>query len=179
MFLKVLLFLLSLIYLSCTSQLVVIQPACSEMNWFERGRQDGMQGQPSNNWYMKAKECENMTQAEIQNYMDGWNHGLSMFCTEEHGFSTARSGLPYKKTCPEKYEDAFLKGYQEGFNVYMIEKETAQIIAQVEGLEKELKSPSDSSKKDKVLIQKNIDALNQKKVSNLRTLEKYNSPLSR
>jgi hypothetical protein len=155
-----------------------MRPACSELNWFERGRQDGMQGQPSNNWFMKAKECEKMGPAEVQNYMDGWNHGLAMFCTEEHGFITARSGMPYKKTCPEKYEEAFLKGYQEGFNVYLIEKETAQIIAEVEGMEEKLNDEG-TDEEIKETIKKNIESLNEKKLANLRVLEKYNSALTR
>lgn len=178
MLLKLLLFCLSFLYVSCTSQLVVMKPACAELNWFERGRQDGMQGQPSNNWFLKAKECEKMGPAEVQNYMDGWNHGLAMFCTEEHGFITARSGSAYKKTCPEKYEEAFLKGYQEGFNVYTIEKETAEIISEVEGMEEKLNDDS-TDEEIRETIKKNIQALNEKKLANLRVLEKYNNAVTR
>lgn len=178
MFLKLLLLLLSFVYTSCTTPLVVKQPSCTQLNWFELGRQDGMQGQPSNNWFLQAKQCEKMGPSEVQNYMDGWNHGLAMFCTEEHGFITARSGAPYKKTCPEKYEEAFLKGYQEGFSVHMIEKETAQIISQVESMEEKLKDDeTDAANKEQ--LQKTISTLNEKKLSNLRTLEKYNTAVQR
>ncbi len=178
MILKLILFSLSFFYLSCTSQMVANKPACAELNWFERGRQDGMQGQPSNNWFLQAKECEKMGPGEVQNYMDGWNHGLAMYCTEEHGFISARSGLPYKKTCPEKYEEAFLKGYQEGFNVYMIEKETAQIISDVEGMQEKL-NDKDIEDDAKESLRKTIAALNEKKLANLKTLEKYNTPITR
>jgi len=178
MFLKIILFLLAFMYISCTSQLVVVLPACSELNWFERGRQDGMQGQPSNNWFLKAKECDKMSPAEIQNYMDGWNHGLAMFCTEEHGFVTGRAGTAYKKTCPEKYEEDFLKGYEEGFSVYTMEKETAEIIAEMETMELQLKD-SATSEDSKLALKKRVEALNEKKIGNLRALEKYNSALNR
>ncbi len=119
-----------------------------------------------------------MTKDEIQNYMDGWNHGLSMYCTEEHGFATAKAGAPYKKTCPEKYEENFLKGYQEGLNVFMIEKETSQLIAKIESEESKLKS-TPLGTNDYQSIEKNLTSLKEKKLANLKTLEKYNHPIAR
>jgi hypothetical protein len=162
----------------CSSQLVVALPTCSEMNWFEKGRQDGLQGQPSNNWIMHSRECQKMEQAEIQNYLDGWNHGLSMFCTEKHGYILAKSGEPYKKTCPETYEEAFLKGYQQGLQIFLIEKETTQLTAQLESMQRELKK-SDASVGNKQQLRKEIEVLNQKRSGNLKTLEKYNNSFSR
>lgn len=162
----------------CTTPLVVVKPNCSEINWFERGRQDGMQGQPSNNWTMTARDCAKMSGLEIQKYTDGWNHGLSLFCTENHGFLAAKAGDPYKKTCPEKYEEDFLKGYQRGLRVFIIEKETTQIISQLEGMQKELKKET-ITENDKAQIKKEMDDLNQRKQVNLQTLEQFNNSLSR
>jgi Protein of unknown function (DUF2799) len=162
----------------CTTSLVELKPNCSEINWFERGRQDGMQGQPSNNWMMKSSDCELMTQDEIQNFMDGWNHGLAMYCTEQHGFVTAKTGQPYRKTCPEKYEEDFLRGYQEGLNVFMIEKETSILIAKISSEENKLKQyPPDTGEYSD--IQENLASLKEKKQANLKTLEKYNHPIAR
>lgn len=172
------LFSFFLSFTGCSSPLVVLQPNCSEMNWFEKGRQDGLQGQPSNNWIMYSKDCEKMQQAEIQSYLDGWNHGLSLFCTEKHGYIMAKTGTTYRKTCPDKYEQEFLKGYQQGLQIYMIEKETTQITAQLEDMRTQLKS-KETSLTDKQKIQKEIDSLTQKKTGNLKTLEKYNNSFSR
>lgn len=163
---------------ACTTPLVVLKPNCSEINWFERGRQDGMQGQPSNNWTMTARECAQMSGLEIQKYTDGWNHGLSMFCTENHGFLAAKAGDAYTKTCPEKYEEDFMRGYKRGLQVFLIEKETTQIISKLEGMEKELKKPT-ATETDKAVIKKEIDDLNQRKQVNLQTLEQFNNSLSR
>lgn len=173
-----LLFLFACLNSSCSSRLIVLKPDCSELNWFEKGRQDGMQGQPSNNWTMKSSECEKMEKKQITDYMDGWNHGLSLYCTKEHGFSVAKSGLPYKKICPENYEEDFLKGFEEGVQVFVIEKETAQIIAQVESLESELRGDGLSSIQ-KIRLEQDISNLNRKKISNLKILEKYNETLTR
>lgn len=164
---------------SCTSKLVVLKPKCSALNWFEKGRQDGMQGQPSNNWTMKSSECDVMGKTQITDYMDGWNHGLSLYCTKDHGFSVAKAGIAYKRTCPENYEEDFLKGYQEGLQVYLIEKETAQIIAEVDGLEVQLRAANELNETDKQLLEQNIANLTRKKQSNLRVLEKYNEALTR
>lgn len=163
----------------CASRLIVLKPKCSELNWFEKGRQDGMQGQPSNNWTMKSSECETMEKTQITDYMDGWNHGLSLYCTKDHGFTVAKAGITYKKICPENYEEDFLKGYQEGLQVYLIEKETAQIIAQVDGLQTQLRRNQDIAELDKIKLEKDIADLNSKKSSNLRILEKYNEALTR
>ena len=162
----------------CSTSLVQLKPNCSEINWFERGRQDGMQGQPSNNWMMKAEECELMTKDEIQNFMDGWNHGLAMYCTEEHGFASAKAGQPYRKTCPEKYEENFLTGYQEGLNVFMIEKETSLLISKIANEENNLKKAARNSG-EYSQIQKTLENLKEKKQANLKTLEKYNHPIAR
>jgi hypothetical protein len=174
------LLLFPLIFMSsgCASKLIVLKPNCSLLNWFEKGRQDGMQGQPSNNWTMKSAECDNMAKKQITDYMDGWNHGLSLYCTKEHGFSIAKSGMTYKKICPENYEEDFLNGFEEGLQVFLIEKETAQIIAQVENLESELRTPEVTAL-DKVKLEQSIANLNRKKVSNLKILEKYNEVLTR
>jgi Protein of unknown function (DUF2799) len=177
-FREIVLLSLLILHCGCSSSLVKLQPNCAELNWFERGRQDGMQGQPSNNWMLKSNECELMTKDEIQNYMDGWNHGLSMYCTEEHGFATAKAGSPYKKTCPEKYEENFLKGYQEGLNVFMIERETSQLIAKIESEESKLKNTPIGTNNYQS-IEKNLTTLKEKKLANLKTLEKYNHPIAR
>jgi hypothetical protein len=148
------------------------------MNWFEKGRQDGMQGQPSNNWIMHTKECEKMQQAEIQNYLDGWNHGLSMYCTQKHGYIMARSGTAYQKTCPDKYEEEFLVGYQQGLKIFMIEKETTLINAQLDSMQEKLKDTR-TSLQDRMKLQKEFEELSQKKTGHLKILEKYNNSVSR
>lgn len=165
-------------YTSCASNIVVLKPSCDEMNWVERGRQDGMQGQPSNNWTMAAKECSDMSQKNIDRYMDGWNNGLSLFCTEDHGFLMAKSGQTYRKTCPEKYEQAFLRGYQRGVQVFIIERETTQIIAQIEGMEEKLRN-EETTEIDKIQIRKHMSELTQRKRDNLKALERFNNSISR
>lgn len=171
--------LLSLVVNGCASKLIVLKPKCTELNWFEKGRQDGMQGQPSNNWTMKSAECDTMTKTQITDYMDGWNHGLSLYCTKDHGFSVAKAGITYKRTCPENYEEDFLKGYQEGLQVYLIEKETAQIIAQVDDLEVQLRTARDLADLEKAQLEQTLATLTRKKQTNLRVLEKYNEALTR
>lgn len=139
-----------------------------------------MQGQPSNNWTMKSSECETMDKNQITDYMDGWNHGLSLYCTRDHGFSVAKSGQPYKKTCPENYEEDFLKGFEEGFQVYLIEKETAKIIAEVDGLETHLRNQgTELAPLEKVKLEQSIATLTRKKADNLKILAKYNEALTR
>lgn len=164
---------------NCTSKLVVLKPKCAQLNWFEKGRQDGMQGQPSNNWTIKSSECDTMEKTQITDYMDGWNHGLSLYCTKDHGFVVAKSGLPYQRTCPENYEEDFLKGYQEGLQVFLIEKETAQLIAQVDGLSSQLRTKDDIPATEKEKLEQTIADLEKKKISNLKILEKYNEALTR
>lgn len=164
---------------SCNSKLVVLKVQCSELHWFEKGRQDGMQGQPSNNWMMSTNDCDKMGKKQIADYMDGWNNGLSLYCTKAHGFSVAKSGQLYKKICPENFEDDFLKGFEEGLQVFLIEKETVQIIAQVDNLQNRLKNSKELSTNEKMNIQKNIANLSIKKTNNLKILEKYNEVLTR
>lgn len=174
---SVVLFVLS--FSGCASKLVVLKPQCSSMNWFEKGRQDGMQGQPSNNWKITSNICDQMESKQIADYQDGWNLGLSLYCTKEHGFSVAKSGQPYKKICPQNYEEDFLKGFQDGLQVFLIEKETAQIIAQVASLETQLRNTKELTANEKQKLKQNIASLSQKKVSNLKILEKYNETLTR
>lgn len=162
----------------CTTPMVAKKPSCAEINWFERGRQDGMQGQPSNNWTMTARDCAKMSGLEIQQYTDGWNHGLSLFCTENHGFLAAKAGQPYSKTCPEKYEDDFLKGYQRGLRVFLVEKETTQITSRIENIQQELKKENMSATQ-KVEIEKEMNELDQRRQGNLKTLERINNSFAR
>lgn len=117
-----------------------------------------------------------MAQNYIDRFVDGWNRGLSSFCTEEHGFILAKTGQEYRKTCPDRLEEAFLRGYRRGLQAFVIEQETTQIIAQLDGMEKKLRN-QETSDFDKTRIRQLIVELKERKQSNLKALETYNLPL--
>lgn len=157
---------------SCTSTVVAKKPPCQELSWFEKGRQDGMRGEPSNNWKILSKACQNMSTEMQRDYADGWNNGLTLFCTEEHGFVIAKSGQAYKKTCPERYEAAFLRGYGQGLKYFLIEKENTQIVSQLESINTQLrKTRSNDSERSRLTRERQL--LETKKQSNLEKLENF------
>jgi cell fate (sporulation/competence/biofilm development) regulator YmcA (YheA/YmcA/DUF963 family) len=104
---------------SCqTLEIAAKKDDCSNLDWFEIGRSDGVQGLNSLSWGSKEKECNNFNEAHHQGYVNGWYAGVDDFCSESHGFAFGKSGHEYNNVCPESKEPDFVAAYRKGIKVY-------------------------------------------------------------
>ncbi len=101
--------------------------SCSELDWFEIGRSDGLQGLNSMAYESKKTNCESFSDLEHEKYVNGWYSGVDQFCTSQQGFAYGRTGRKYYNICPTGKEAPFMKSYRQGLKVYLYEKDNQKI----------------------------------------------------
>lgn len=101
--------------------------ACSELDWYEIGRSDGVQGHDSMAYKGKQENCSGFSNLDHEKYVNGWYSGVDLFCTPQQGFAYGRSGKKYLDICPSSKETAFLEAYRKGLKVYLYEKDNQKI----------------------------------------------------
>ena len=137
----------SLLFLSCQSTMKITEKKfiCSQLDWFELGRSDGVQGLDSQGYKSKQSNCDGFTKANHESYVNGWYAGVDEFCSPAHGFAFGRSGYKYLNVCPTSKEEAFLQYYRKGMRVFLYEKESQQINEELQKI-----TDNASSNKQKV-----------------------------
>lgn len=106
--------------------------ACSELDWFEIGRSDGVQGLDSMSYASRKDDCENFGDVDHQKYVSGWYSGIDEFCTFSHGFAYGRAGKKYLNICPSGKEASFMKSYRKGLKVFFYEKDNQKITQELQ-----------------------------------------------
>ena len=102
------------------------------MDWFERGRTDGMSGLPRSTFQERAEPClKHGVIPDRTAYYKGHDEGLKVYCTEQQGFDLGRQGQPYRPICPK--ESGFRMGYDRGLKLYCTEE--SGYLAGVNGLD--------------------------------------------
>lgn len=108
--------------------------SCGQLDWFEIGRSDGLQGVDSLSWEIKEKECKGFSDANHESYVNGWYAGVDEFCSYSHGFAFGKSGHSYLNVCPTGKEEGFLEAYRMGTKIYQIEKNNKALAEELQKL---------------------------------------------
>ncbi|MCM2281580.1 MAG: DUF2799 domain-containing protein [Bdellovibrionaceae bacterium] len=117
-------------YLFMNSGCVSIQAkqTCENIDWYEIGRQDGINGDTLDSWDRHAQACAGArTTPENDLYLNGRNAGLVEYCSPAGGLEAGKSGREYGHVCPEYLEDRFLPAYEVGRRIHLLEVENLDI----------------------------------------------------
>jgi hypothetical protein len=106
--------------LGCQSSPVKI--ACSESDWFELGRRDGAIGKPLQIQSHKARCGKDLSAANENLYVQGYNNGLSEYCSPDNGFAIGRSGGNPSKICPAPLDTHFFAAVRKGIKARQAEE---------------------------------------------------------
>ena len=88
---------------------------CESNNWHALGVTDGTEGEPASRVNEYRGTCNRYgIQIDTNSYEDGWQEGVTQFCTRESGFSYGMAGQTYKGSCTSEDEVDFLLGYELG-----------------------------------------------------------------
>lgn len=106
---------------------------CLVHDWYEQGRIDGSQGLDDSNLAYHLNRCPDQKDDKSvhQTYLNGWNAGLTQYCSPQNGFELGAAGRPYSKVCPSLLEKPFLAQYKQGQKLLELERENAQIESQL------------------------------------------------
>ena len=113
---------------------------CSQLDWFELGRSDGLQGKASDSFKKKKLECEDFNEDYAVSYGNGWYAGVDQFCSPDNGFAFGRSGYKYQNVCPAIKETNFLKSFVKGKKIFEYESKNRQLAQELVELGKSSKT---------------------------------------
>ena len=117
---------------------------CSDKDWYELGRRDGVQGLTLTRADRYAQECPSDFTAEKETmYANGRNAGLVEYCDVANAYDLGRMGLAYQGVCPVLSEPDFLKEFRRGQAARQAELEKRKVETQISRLTEELDHTND------------------------------------
>ncbi len=130
-FFAVPLLLIALMLLSACAS--ISNEECLAADWYSIGVEDGSKGYPMSRIGNYRKDCAEVGVApDADEYAEGRDNGLEMFCTYERGYSEGKRGFSNQAVCPPgQLEAEFMAGYSAGHYIYGVNQE-------IRGLEREL-----------------------------------------
>lgn len=123
--------LLALALVGCSH---IAKRECMVRDWYEQGRIDGSQGRGSDRLAGHLSSCSDSPEEVSQVYINGWNAGLTQYCSPQNGFELGAAGRSYSEVCPPLLERVFLAEYQKGQKLLQLEEQNARIESELANL---------------------------------------------
>lgn len=97
---------------------------CRQADWQMVGIEDGAKGHPVSYIGNHRKACaEYGVQPDLAQYQLGHQAGLAQFCTASNGFNLGRAGRKYNEVCPAGLREQFVRGYNTGRQLNLLNSE--------------------------------------------------------
>jgi hypothetical protein len=113
---------------------------CRQADWQMIGIEDGAKGHPVSYIGNHRKACaEYGVQPDLAQYRNGHQTGLTQFCTASNGFNQGRAGRKYNEVCPAGLREQFVRGYNTGRELNLLNSEIHHMRHDVQLKETEMK----------------------------------------
>lgn len=114
--------------------------ACSQLDWFELGRQDSGSGEMKQ-LDRRVNSCEGILEEKAKSeYLTGYDAGLIEFCSIENAWVIGKMGRAYKNICPKSQEKSFLSHYKKGLQLFSLEKKSANLALEMSSITERLRA---------------------------------------
>lgn len=106
----------SLLLAGCATTPKLTPQQCTQANWQDIGKKDGMQGRSGAYFAHYIATCPTITSSSpVRKLWEaGRQSGLESYCTELNAYKLGREGYDWQPVCPlegiEKLEDAYSEG---------------------------------------------------------------------
>lgn len=139
---------------------------CLTVNWFEIGQSDGASGRDLSYLSNHREACASHGVAVNPDlYSAGRNQGLLQYCRPSVGYNRGENGSQYNGVCPEHLESGFLRGYQEGREVYLVQQQINQLRSQQDYQQRQQRELADKlEKKEQQLLSDGISSKKRRKL---------------
>lgn len=91
-----------------------LRASCNETDWFEHGRRDGSAGKPLMIDAHSRRCGADFTTGAENLFIQGYNNGLSEYCTPDNGFAIGKSGGRPARICPAPLDTHFFAAVKKG-----------------------------------------------------------------
>lgn len=113
---------------------------CRTADWYWVGEMDARSGRGPAHFAHRDRACrEAGFPADQQSWREGWEFGLTAFCTAPQGFRFGRDGGRYEPICPSALEPGFLSGYDIGREIFLLSGRAETLRAEIHGVDLGLK----------------------------------------
>ena len=126
------------LFVSCSH----IDKTCSQINWYELGRQDSTVGLKKEESFAKRQKMCPVSSDSIyaKAYENGFLFGLTAYCNFKTGYIYSLSQMDEKvSACPEELKIKFLKGYEIGSYMKEIQSLQTEIQQKIKTIDKKLR----------------------------------------
>jgi len=114
---------------------------CLNADWYSIGYVDGARGYPASKIGEHRRACAKYSvRPDFGRYDEGRIAGLLEYCNPRNGYWLGTKGALYNGVCPKNLEGPFIVAYQQGKNVYGMERQVKSGEKELRGLYKELEN---------------------------------------
>jgi len=124
---------------------------CKQGDWYDIGLKDGMEGYAADRLAKHSEACrEYGISANVPAYEKGRGEGLKSYCSPDNAFRIGRTGGYYRGGCPASLESSFLRKFEAGKQLYVIETRLNGLYNQITELENEMDREKDVAKRSQI-----------------------------
>ena len=145
--------------------------SCETSDWFEMGRQAGTAGRVTGAPEERGRCPLQFNKVSEALYQNGYNYGLTDYCTPENGYQVARLGLPLLRICPRPTNTAFEASYKKGAKVREIEQANVALDRKISSINVKIKKTRLSASQKQELSGE-LTGLNEARTANQRRIQK-------
>jgi hypothetical protein len=122
---------------------------CRTADWYLIGELDARSGRTPAQFANRDRACrEAGYPGDQQSWREGWDQGLTVFCTAPQGFRFGREGGRYERTCPATLEPGFLGGFDLGRQMFSLSERVSGLRAETQAVEAKILESSKSDSLD-------------------------------
>ncbi|MBC6416148.1 MAG: DUF2799 domain-containing protein [Bdellovibrionales bacterium] len=120
-----------------------LKETCSEINWYELGRQDSTKGLTKEKSFAKRQKMCLIKSESIyaKAYENGFLFGLTSYCNFKTGYIYSLSQMEKEvSACPDNLKVKYLRGYEIGTHMKQIQSLQNEIQQKIQIINKKLKN---------------------------------------
>lgn len=113
---------------------------CRVADWYLIGELDARAGRAPAHFAQRDRDCrEAGFPADQASWREGWDHGLTIFCTADQGFRFGRDGGRYESICPATLERDFVSGFDLGRQLSSLTESVSGIRGEITTLDAKIR----------------------------------------
>jgi hypothetical protein len=106
---------------------------CLATDWQAVGYEHGVRGHSGDGLAASRQACaEHGVRADLEAYRTGREQGLREYCRAARGYELGAGGGRYAGVCPATLEPGFLRGYEAGRELYVLQARVWSVEAELE-----------------------------------------------
>lgn len=128
--------LLALAVAGCSS---MSEKECLATDWQAVGYEHGVRGYSGDSIAAARQACaEQGVRTDLEAYRAGREQGLREYCRPANGYAVGVNGGRYAGVCPASLEPGFLRGYEAGRELHVLQARVWSVEAELEARRAEL-----------------------------------------